>query len=369
MKRVLLVGAGKIAHMPFANFYAEAFSAVGAEVHLIYWNRDGGTDSLPSSKVVLHEFLRPQLDEVAKWRKVMPYVAYRHFVLKQISRGNFDLIVSMHTMPSIAIADYLVGWGSVPFVFDFRDTTFERFCVFRSLVGLIARRSKVTFVSSDAFTEFFPASAPLQRSHNLAYLTSALGSVTRGAPRFRLPIRIRFWGLIRRGAANRALIEALCNDTRFELHFHGREEQSASELRNLALERNAVNVFFHGPYVPEERALFAAEAEMVHNLYDNDPTMKYAVSNKFYDAVMFRLPQLCNKGSHMGSLVEREGVGFACDPRDPRFADDILAYFENVPWMQFEERCDDVLNRTQAEYAAGVQMLQRILGAAGRSDI
>ena len=58
-------------------------------------------------------------------------------------------------------------------------------------------------------------------------------------------------------------------------------------------------MFFHGEYKPEDRYTFVRSTDLIHNIY-KDRNMMLAMGNKYYDGLIFYIPQLCMKGSFMG---------------------------------------------------------------------
>ena len=49
MKKILLLGFGKIAYMPYMHFYLDTIEE--AEFELIYWDRDGKPDAAVPEKI------------------------------------------------------------------------------------------------------------------------------------------------------------------------------------------------------------------------------------------------------------------------------------------------------------------------------
>lgn len=355
--KVLLVGAGKVAHLPFVNFYLEALAKVNAEVHLLYWNRDGGPEFELPYDVKYHEFRATQRDDVPRIRKIPNYLKYRSFAYKVIKEGDFGLLIPLHTMPALTLYGLLKGKYARRFIFDYRDVTMERILPFRAAIGQIVKHSVATFVSSEAFRAFLPTGNKVISTHNILLDSLHQRDRRRAAPRSHRPIRIRFWGFVRHESVNRALIDAIANDARFELHYHGRQEGVAARLQEHVSQNAIRNVHFHGPYSPTDRYDFAAETEIIHNLYDNDHGTIYATGNKYYDGIALYLPQLCSADSHMGDLVEEIEVGLACSPFAPEFADSIFEYYNAIDWNHFELSCDRALAKVIAEYADGLEVV------------
>lgn len=360
--KVLLIGFSTLPRMPYAKFYLDALRQTGHEIHLLYWNRDGieSASTLPGV-TRLHEFLRPQVDQVAKLTKVSSFLAYRHYVKGVLRENSFSFLVIMPTMPGILLIDELVGHFRGRFVLDMRDVTFERYRLFRWLIALLVRNSRAVFVSSDAFRRFLPRVPWIYTSHNLDDGLLSNRHVRRCFPREVTPIRVRFWGIIRHEKVNRCILGKLANDPRFEVHYHGVEEDVARSLKRFCDEIGAQNIFFHGAYLPNERYRFAHESDVLLNVYDNDMTMMNAMGNKFYDGVGLYLPQLCAVGSSMGDMVTAAGVGLAVDPQDPGFNDVIATYYRDMNWPMFEAACDQLLSQIVVEHESAKRTVARLI--------
>ena len=160
-------------------------------------------------------------------------------------------------------------------------------------------------------------------------------------------IRIGFWGFIREEGLNLQLIKALAKDERFELHYYGREQDVCRSLKEYAAE-NASNVYFHGEYTPEEKIDFVKNTDLLHNIYGGN-NMRLAVSNKYYDGLIFEIPQLVMKGSYMGVLVADNGTGKAVDPRDENFADTVFEYYSSINQNEFKSNCRKASDKVKSQ--------------------
>ena len=175
-------------------------------------------------------------------------------------------------------------------------------------------------------------------------------------------IRISYWGLIRHVTANKKLIDALGNDSRFELHYYGRMQQDGRDIQEYAQDKKYTNVFFHGQYMPEDRYDFAKRTDLIHNIYnhDNKVTMN-AMGNKYYDGAIFHIPQICTEGSFMGELVEKNKIGLELNLDDSNIADKIWNYYDELDWKTFDQNCDKVMKEIiEEQYLARMKFLETI---------
>ena len=352
--------------MPYINFYLENLDRDKNEVHLLYWNRDlKEEDTSALQGITLHEFRRYQEDDVAKFSKVNSFIAFRKFAKLLLKKEPFDFLIVLHSMPGVLLRGILKSHFKNRFIFDYRDSTYEKFRFYKRIIGDVVKASRCTFVSSDGFRKFLPESenAKIFTSHNILLdsLNHREEKTEKGIPSQK--IRISFWGFIRHEDINREMIRKIARDDRFELHYYGREQRVALNLKAYAKELNAANVFFHGEYKPEERYEFVRSTDLIHNVYC-DANMMLAMGNKYYDGAIFRIPQICMADSFMGKMATEAGIGFMCDPYEDRFTDSVYDYYQGLELSSFYQSCDVALNKVMEEYHAGNQCCRNIFGTA-----
>lgn len=360
--KILIMGFSKVKYMPYINFYIDNIDMHKNEVHILHWNRDLQDEDLSKyENCSFHEFSQYQEDDVPKATKIFNFVKYRRLAVDLIKKENFDFIVVLHSLTGVLIADELKRHYTGRFIFDYRDFTYENFTPYKRIIAELVLHSAATFVSSDAYRQFLPADCKnkIFTSHNL--LKDSLNHRNEKAEHgiSSDKIRIGFWGFIRHEEVNREIIKKTTKDKRFELHYYGREQQVALNLKAYASELNAVNVFFHGEYTPEQRYEFVRRTDIVHNIYE-DPNMLCAVSNKYYDGVVFKIPQLCMNGSFMAEKCIKSGVGLQCDPFDDDFLDKVFCFYSKLEQSDFDERCDAELYRVLDQINEGETALNML---------
>jgi len=272
------------------------------------------------------------------------------------------MIVILHTMSGVVISGRLHRKFKNRFVFDYRDLTKEnKSKLYKKLVHRNVVDSLCTFVSSDGFREVLPKTEKYKifTSHNI--LVDSLNHLN-DKEMFNVPskkIRISFWGMLRNDKLNLSLVEKISKDDRFELHYYGREEKTIIKLKEFVKEKSIKNVFFHGEYVPKDRYKFITETDILHNVY-YDENMVLAMSNKYYDGVIFRLPQLCNQGTFMAKRIKEENVGLAIDPFDDNLTQKIYDYYTSINQNEFKNNCQTAQEKFMKEYYLGAEKVKEI---------
>lgn len=356
------MGFTKVKYMPYMNFYLNNIDRVNHEVYILYWNRDLQSEDLSKYEgCIFYEFKCYQEDDVSKFAKISSFVKYRKFAKDVLINGKFDFVFILHSLTGVLVEDVLKKNYRGKYIFDYRDSTYEGFAPFKNVVASITRNAYATFVSSDAFRRFLPEDCEerIYTSHNvlLDSLEHRDEKTLHGIPSNK--IRIAFWGFIRHEKINKEIIRKIAADSRYELHYYGREQQVAMNLKAYATEMNAENVFFHGEYTPEQRYEFVRQTDIIHNIYYDANTL-LAMGNKYYDGLIFRIPQICMQGSFMGEMAEKNEVGLQCDPFDSRFCDVIYEYYTKIDIKVFNKNCDNALNSICNEIDKGVKIIANI---------
>ena len=360
--KIAILGFTKIQYMPYLHFYLDQIDCTKDKVHLIYWQRDTDLDAPLPDGVTGHAFAHAMSDALPLRKKLPGILGYGRFAQKVLRQIQPDFLILLHSTTALSIYPVLMRRYKKRYIFDYRDVTYETIRLYRRMVANVVQHSALSFTSSDGFRPFLPSCPHLLTSHNL--LISSLQQRQTEAKPPHSPIRIAFWGLLRHIAVNRTLIEKLGGDTRFELHYYGRAQGKMRTLMEESTARYA-NVFFHGEYTAADLPAMAAQTDLVHNIYgDADRTASIAMGNKYYDSLIFAVPQLCMEGSLMADLCRQKGIGLACDPNEIDFADRLYAYYTNLDRPTFAACCDAELTRILAEMNHGQTTIKEVLNHA-----
>lgn len=358
--KILLLECCKIKYAPYINFYLENLDRQKHELSLLYWNRDLKPEDLSAYEGIrLYEFKFYQEDDIAKTRKIKGFFKFREYVKEVFKQNDFDFVIVFNSFLSILFFNILTKQFKSKYILDYRDSSYESITLYKKLLKIIVNYSFATFVSSDAFRRFLPKSDKIYTSHNilsdsLKHRDEKLNHNIESDK-----IRVSFWGMIRHEDINKTIINRFKKDDRFELHYYGREQQIALNLKKYVKEVNATNVFFHGEYKAEQRYEFVRNTDLIHNLYLDNNTM-LAMGNKYYDGIIFRVPQLCITGSFMGELVNKNNIGFECNPEDDNFTNLVYDYYVNINKTEFYDFCDKELKRVLIEYEEGKDIIRLI---------
>lgn len=107
----------------------------------------------------------------------------------------------------------------------------------------------------------------------------------------------------------------------------GGTKSEYSLIRNYCAGKD--NVTFTGKYeYDKEIAGLYGRVDCVYSVYDADnPNVRIALPNKFYESILCELPIIVSKGTYLAELVERLGVGVAVSHTD---ANELIEALENL---------------------------------------
>lgn len=360
MKALVIVGAS-IRLCPYAVPYINELLYAGFEVTAMVWVRDGQPDAKLDDRVRVLQFVRVLDDSEPLKRKLWAFVAFRRFLMKEL-RKEYDFVIALDTQFAVLVCDVLLTKYKNRFIYDMRDMSYEHISWYRVCVRRIIDAACAVFISSDGYRKYLPENAKIHTTHNLQSQDLEYSGIRALESRVRKSLRVSFWGVVRDIEINKMIIRALGNDSRFELHYYGALSKSAHSLELFAKEQQYLNVFFHGRYDQKQRYEFARNTDIIHNMYSN-PVGKCnpAMGNKYYDGIVFRIPQICTTGGYMGERVSQKNVGIVL-PVDNKLADSLYEYYSSIKWDEFEEVCKNEVQVVINENNKAFEILRGVIG-------
>ena len=139
---------------------------------------------------------------------------------------------------------------------------------------------------------------------------------------------------------SKVLIDAVRDDSRFQLYFHG-DGHAKEYLEECAA--GASNIFFTGRYAYEDVAKLYQQTDVVWAAYPNkDFNVVYAISNKFHESLAFGIPTVYADKTCLGDFVVEKHIGMAVDPYSvdavKRLLENIVAHQDDLRKMARDMR-------------------------------
>lgn len=333
-----IIFIGDLYVCPYLHRYTEACEANNVSFEFLFWNRSGENLNLPSNYIY---FDMPSKEEQSFVTKLFDFIKYRRWLKKQIKSKKYEKLIVLSTLSGIILFDILKKYRS-RYVFDIRDYSYERIKLFFSLEKKLIENSAYTAISSPGFKAFLPLN-DYSIIHNMQSSEASFRGEFRKKD-FGATLNVVWNGTMRYFKHQKKVIERLANDDRFVVYYHGTGPE-LEQYKEFVKTNNIENVIFTGRYDNSKKNELLKDADILNNSYwiDNENEVLYALSNRYYDGLIYRIPQLVEAQTYKTSICEENAIGIGIDPRDNDFADRLYEWYFKINQTQFEERCETLL--------------------------
>lgn len=290
--KVGIIAANNIRYSPYIFFYTELLDHSGIDYELIIPNRSGTEDPFPG---VVHT-----LNWDPKQKTAINYALYAKAVTGVIRKQKYDALIVLTSVNAAYLSFWLKIHYPGRYIVDVRDYTHENIYPYYLMQSVAVRNALMNVISSRRFTSFLPP-AEYHVCHNYSKQDAATVKA-----RFRKAsgrIVIGYVGALSYVSQCRALMALVAADSRFCLEFYGTSPEEAA-LKEYARTLNCDSIRFHGAYVPAEKGAIIQKVDILFNAYGNGcPLLDCALSNKLYDAILYKKPILTCHGTFMTEMA------------------------------------------------------------------
>ena len=332
VKKIALIIPNNLWVTPYLSIYTRLFDDMGVDYDIISWNRNGREEY--GIQFQCREKSRNQI--VILWL----YIRYAIFVKKKIKQNGYDKLVVFSPQVGLFLAPFLEKHYKEHYIFDYRDLSIEQKRISSKRFKRLLSNSYANVISSPGFKKYLPAGFNYTVSHNfnvehvkkvlIEYIKPYTGEDT----------SVLTIGALRTDM-NPEVMDALGNVSGYSLSFVGKG-LSAGYLENYAGKRRYRNVVFTGFYRKEEEPRIYSQHAMVNIVYPLTASHISALSNRFYNSLIYKRPMIVTRGTIQGHYAEQYGVGLVidnCDDLDTK----ILEYRKNLNFPQYAKQCNTLL--------------------------
>lgn len=337
-----IVFISDILYCPYLDKYANILNLENEEFEVLFWNRENKKIDYPSNFIFFdYESKKNRLPIF----KISDFIRYRKWLIKKIKNQKYDKLIILSTLSGMIISDILISKYKKKYIFDIRDYSYENNILFYNIEKKIIKKSYFTCISSNGFKEFLPKEYNYLTVHNFNKSELYHKQMFR-KKNFGDRLSVVFIGGVRYFEHQSKIIDRLMNDSRFEMIYHG----GSFELDKFIeyCKKNAVrNITFTGEYENKDKNKLLRNADILNNSYKTDKVMevKYAISNKYYDGLIYGIPQLVETETYKSHIVEKLEIGIGLDPYDKNFANRLYDYYFNINVENFNRTCENELKQ------------------------
>ena len=355
-KMVALVFCGDLKYCPYINRYIERLENAHLDYKVYFWNRSKFNMNLSD-----HYVYYDQASELTsgKIQKLLDFVKFRRWLIRQLKNNHHEKIVALSTLTGVFLGSFLYKKKKGSYIFDIRDYSYEHIKPFFAIEKKVIENSTFTAISSGGFRSFLP-----EHNYVIAHNFNR-NDIIDGAKFKKTEEKINFvWnGVVRYFEFQRYYLDALKNDPRFNIVFHG-DGPELKLYKDYCAENGFANVSFTGSYNNADKALLLKDAHILNNCYGYTQNagnkLKYAVSNRFYDGMIYHIPQLVEPDGFKPEWANESGIGVSFPP-DKNFANKLYDYYKNIESESFDKACNRELERVIEDDDRYIEMIDKFI--------
>ena len=330
---ISVVFCGDLRYCPYLARYTERLNEAQTEYEVLFWNRSSLKVDVPEN----YKFYgRPSAENLGKVKKLADFWEFRRWVKKRLAVSRPDGIIFLSTLSGVFLWDVAKRYRK-KYIFDIRDYSYEHIAPFLRTEKTIIRDSFFTAISSKGFLDFLPEyDYVIAHNFNRSDMTESF--LFERQPE---PYPIVWNGTVRYFDYQKKFLDVFKNDPRYLMVYHGTGAE-LDRYKEYCRENGITNVRFTGPYDNRDKGKLVRNAAFLNNCYGGGSVaneVKYAVSNRFYDGLVYHIPQIVECGGYKGDETKRLGVGFCAEPTED-LPDRLWEYYRSFDARQFDKACE-----------------------------
>lgn len=334
--KIALILPGSIWYAPYVRIYTRILDEQQVDYSIISWNREG--DDNPEGFQYNVSCAKGHGSAGLK-----AYKGYIRFIKKTIKEQGFKRIIVFGPQMTCMLSSFLLLHFKRRYMIDYRDLSIEQKPGLRQLFAIMLHYSCANVISSPGFKDYLPKSSyVLSHNFNIDVVKNALNSENEGMQTKDKDIVVLTIGAIRDYGSNMEVVKALANKSGISLKFVGKGDVS-TKIEEYCKNNGVDNVYFHGFYKKEEEAQFVADSDILNIFYPYVKTHNSALSNRFYNSLIYKKPMIVNKGTTQGLYAEKYNVGIViqdCSNLDVAIKD----YLSSLNYSDYFANCNKLLS-------------------------
>lgn len=332
--KIALVIPGSIWYAPYVRIYTRILDGLNVNYDIISWNREG--DDKPEG--FQYNIPCGQGHGSASWKAYKGYVA---FIKKTVREQNFDRIIVFGPQMTCLLSGFLLCHYRGRYMIDYRDLSIEQKFGFKQLFAIMLKFSQVNVISSPGFKRCLPK-GKYYLSHNFDVNAVKQAIDADSGQRFNHgnEIEVLTIGAIRDLSSNMEVVKALANKDGIQLSFVGKGG-AADVIKEYCEKEGVKNVSFTGFYQKHQEPGYVKNATYLNIFYPRVITHDTALSNRFYNSLIYKKPMIVTKNTTQGDYVEKYQLGFAVETCAG--LDEKLKKFLNTNYREYTNRCNELL--------------------------
>lgn len=334
-----------IEYAPYLQKYRAELDKQNVKYEIVTWNR---LDSEISTNQNIIAYDKKSSLGDGKVRKLIDFIGFRKFLIKTIQHRKYNKLIVLTTLTGVVINDFLVKNYKNNFIFDIRDYTFEKSKIFRLIEKRVIDASSFTSISSEGFKSFLPKSDKYVVSHNIILEeVNDAKNFTLSRDSVSNKVNLTFLGAVRHFDVDKKVADIFGTDNRFLITYHG-YGVSYEKFRKYCQEKER-NVELTGKYNRNDKLNLMKNVDIINAYYhENTFANRFALPNKYYDALIYKIPIWANPKLYVGERAISKGIGLNVE-LNRNSADNLYSTYKNFDWDKFYTCCENELKEVLNE--------------------
>lgn len=338
-ERICIVGTSNLKHISLISLYTRYFDNEGIPYDIIYWDRYN-IDEATNAQAVYKYYAEGKENTVSK---LLSFLRFRRYAIDRIKKDGYKYVITWQTTGAYLLFDFLLRKYKHRYVVNVRDYVAEKKFPFSWMIKKLVKYAAMTTISSEGFKTFLPQGDYVKVNSVNEDILENISGVPRNSNQ---AIKIGFAGNCRYLNESYRLINALGNDTRFELWYCG---TNSEKLADYAKQKGVTNLYVRPAFDSKETIAIMSEFDFVNSAFGNDAMDNSTLMPiRLYTAIAIQRPMLVNDKTQLGREVKENGLGFVIEQYED-LGNKLAAYYHSLDFVGFEKRCEEYLAKVRKE--------------------
>ena len=348
---ICIIGTSNIKHISLISLYTRFFDIKEIPYDIIYLDRYGVDEETTANNV----FKYTASTSSGTIGKILMFWRFRRFAVKQLQIGGYQYVITWQTTGAYLFADYLMRKYIKRYVINVRDYVAEQKWPFKGIIKRLINKSLFVTISSPGFRVFLPDYDYIRvNSINEDLLSGVLPALHRRDG----IVRVGFAGNCRYYNESYKLMDALGNDSRFELWYCGTHSET---LEQYAALKGYTNVVIRPGFNPSETIGIMSNFDIVNSAFGNDARDNSTlIPIRLYTAIALHKPMLVNQFTQLAKEVSENGLGYVIEDYHD-LGDYLYSYYSDLDFDLLDFKCDRYLEQSRAENQMFYDQLEKLI--------
>lgn len=352
MSKICILGASNIKHISLISLYTKYFDKQQIPYDIIYMDRYGIEEKTNAQ----NQFRYKSNIISSKFDKIKAFLGFRRFCKKILKKNKYQCVITWQTTVAYLLADVLLSKYKHKYIVNIRDYIAENNKIIRLILKKLVKEASLVTISSEGFKEFLPKGNYTRVNSINDNILNGCASVKVSARK--LPYKIGFAGNCRYFRESYKLIQALANDSRFEIWYCG---TNSEVLSKYAMEHGVSNVYTTPAFAPNETLDIFSQFDIVNSAFGSDAMdNRTLMPIRLYTAISMHIPMLVSERTQLAKEVDFWKIGFVIEDYST-LADELYNYFVSQDKVEFAMSCDRYIDRARSENKVFYKRLREIV--------